>query len=166
VLDRPSEAEAASKAALTLARELGHIRLESIVLCNLGIVFERLDRMDEAQAHFQAALHIAQALGDPRYQGQFLGYLGLFHARQGEPDDARQCLDSGEAMLRSASDKFALGVLLSSRAEAHQLAGDTSSATASLATAMTIAGHIGAGPASELGLAISRVRKLIEPFQD
>ncbi len=166
VLDRPSEAEAASKAALTLARELGHIRLESIVLCNLGIVFDRLDRMEEAQASFQAALHIAQALGDPRYEGQFQGYLGLSHARQGEHDDARKCLDSGEAMLRSASDQFGLGVLLTSRAEAHQLAGETSSAIASLDAAATIAGNIGAGPASELGLAIARVRKLIEPTQD
>jgi len=166
VTDRPSQAEAASKAALTLARELGHIRLESIVLCNLGILFERLDRMAEAHASFDAALHIAQALGDPRYEGQFLGYLGLLHARQGKHDVAQQCLDSGEAMLRSASDQFGLGVLLTSRAEAHQLAGDRSSAKASLEAATTIAAHIGAGPASELGLAIGRVRKLIEPIHD
>ena len=44
VLDRLDEAEAASQAALVVARELGHIRLESVVLCNLGIVIERLDR--------------------------------------------------------------------------------------------------------------------------
>jgi predicted ATPase/class 3 adenylate cyclase len=165
VIDRPSEAEAASKAALALARELGHIRLESVVLCNLGIVFDRLDRMEEAQASFHAALRIAQALGDPRYEGQFLGYLGLSHARRSEHDDARKCLDSGEAMLRSASDQFGLGVLLTSRAEARQLAGDTASATASLNAATAIAANIGAGPASELGLAIARVRKLIEPVQ-
>jgi len=135
-------------------------------VANLGILCERQDRKEEALASFRAALHIAQALGDPRYEGQFLGYLGLLHARQGEHDDARKCLDSGEAMLRSASDQFGLGVLLTSRAEAHQLAGDQSWATASLAAAMTIAGHVGAGSSSELGLAIARVLKLIEPIQD
>jgi tetratricopeptide (TPR) repeat protein len=161
LLDRLLEAERASKAALVVARELGHVRLESIVLCNLGIVFERLTRMEEAQAQFQAALRIAQALGDPRYEGQFLGYLGVMHARQGRHDDARRCLDSGEAFLRSASDHCGLGVLLTGRAEAHHLAGDASSAAASLAAAATIAVDVGAGPASEFGLALARVRKLL-----
>lgn len=166
VLDRLDEADAALRAALVVARELGHVRLEGVVLCNLGIVTERLGLAHEAQKHFEAALHIAQTLGDPRYEGQFLGYLGLLQARQGRQAEGRRCFDRGEALLRSASDPYALGVLLTSQAEAQHLAGEAMAATASLAAAGAIAAEVGAGPASELGLALARVRKLIELGKD
>jgi hypothetical protein len=58
-----------------------------------------------------------------------------------------------------------LGVLLTSRAEAHHLAGDAAAATASLAAAAAIAAEVGAGPASEIGLALVRVRALIAAGQ-
>ncbi|HJW52673.1 MAG TPA: tetratricopeptide repeat protein [Burkholderiaceae bacterium] len=163
VQERYAESEAASKAALTAAREVGNLRLECIVLCNLGIVYERLGRPGEAQAHFEAAVRLAHALGDPLSEGQFLGYLGLLHARQGRQGEAQDCLDSGEAMLRGGSDQFGLGVLLTSRAEAHYLAGDAVAATASLAAASAIAAEVGAGPTSEIGLALARVSTLIAP---
>jgi predicted ATPase/class 3 adenylate cyclase/predicted negative regulator of RcsB-dependent stress response len=156
------EAEGALKAALILARELGDVRLEGIVLCNLGIVLERMDRHDEALARFEAAVRIARSLGDPRYEGQFLGYLGLLEARQGRHVEAQRSLDSGEALLRAASDLFGLGVLMSGRAEAHYLAGDGAAATASLSAAAALAAQVGAGPASEISLALARVTALIE----
>lgn len=161
LLDRLEEADRALRSALVAARELGHVRLEGVVLCNLGIVTERLGAGSEAQARFEAALGIAQALGDRRYEGQFLGYLGLLQARQGQSAEARRCFESGEALLRTAADTYALGVLLASRAEAEHLAGEASAATASLAAAAVIAAEVGAGPASELGLALERVRKLL-----
>ena len=130
--------------------------------CNLGIVIERQGRPDEAQAEFEASVDLARGLGDPMAEGQFLSYLGLLHARQGRHDEARNSLASGETLLRSASDAFGLGVLLTSRTEAHHFAGDTAAATASLAAAATVAAEVGAGPASEIGLALARVRELIE----
>ena len=60
------------------------------------------------------------------------------------------------------SDAFGLGVLLTSRAEAHHLAGDAAAAMASLAAAATIAAEVGAGPTSEIGLALARVRRIID----
>jgi len=162
VLDRPGESEAASRAALVVARELGDVRLEAMVRCNLGIVIERQGRADEAQAELQAAVDLAHALGDPMAEGQFLSYLGLLHARQGRHEEARIKLASAETLLRSASDAFGLGVLLTSRAEACHLAGDSAAATAALAAAATIATEVGAGPTSEIGLALARVRALIE----
>ncbi|HEU5295008.1 MAG TPA: tetratricopeptide repeat protein [Burkholderiaceae bacterium] len=161
VQERVAESEAASKAALVVARELGNLRLECIVLCNLGIVLERLGDAGEAQTHFEAAVRLAHSLGDPLSEGEFLGYLGLLHARQGRPGEARTCLESGEALLRGVSDQFGLGVLLSSRAEAHHLAGDAAAAIASLAAASAIAAEVGAGPTSEIGLALARVTRLI-----
>lgn len=163
VLERHEESEAASKAALVVARELDDVRLEAIVRCNLGIVIERLGHPDEAQAEFEAAVGLARALGDPIGEGQFLTYLGLLSARRGLHDEARRTLAASETLLRSASDTIGLGVLLTSRAEAHHRAGDTASAAASLAAAETIAAEVGAGPASEIGLALIRVRGLMGP---
>ena len=166
VLDRLPQAHAALGAALVEARELGHVRLESVVLCNLGIVLERMSRTDEARAHFRSALEITQALRDPRFEGQYLGYLGLLHARQGEHDEARRCLESGEALLRKAADRYALAVLLAGRAEFHHRAGEEASAAESLAAAEAIAIEVGAGPASELGLALARVSRLFDHATD
>ena len=159
---RLAESEAASRAALVIARDLGNVQVESIVLCNLGIVVERQGRPDEAQAQFEAAVRLAHASGDQISEGQFTGYLGLLHARQGRHDDARRCLDAGEALLRAASDAFGLGVLLTSRAEAHHAAGDDAAAATALAAASTIAAEVGASPASEIGLALARVQGLID----
>ena len=162
VQERLPESEAASRASLAAARHVGHVQVEAIGLCNLGIVIERQGRADEAQAQFEAALRLAHASGDQISVGQFSGYLGLLHARQGRHDDARHLLESGEALLRSASDAFGLGVLLTSRAEAHHLAGDHAGAAAALAAASTIAAEVRASPASEMGLALARVRSSID----
>ncbi|HTF15081.1 MAG TPA: hypothetical protein VK643_10460, partial [Burkholderiales bacterium] len=75
-------------------------------------------------------------------------------------DRARNCLDSGESLLRAMSDRLSLGVLLCGRAEAAHLAGDPESAKDVLAEAESLATAIGAGPDSELGLALVRVRDL------
>ena len=148
-------------ASLVVARDLGHVHLECIVLCNLGMVLEGLARIDEALAHFEAAVVIARDMGDQRSEGQFLGYLGLLHARQMRPGQARACLQAGEALLRVVADRPSLAILLCASAEAEGLAGDASAARAAQAQAQEIAGAIGAGADSELGLALARVGDLL-----
>jgi class 3 adenylate cyclase/predicted ATPase/Tfp pilus assembly protein PilF len=147
-------------AALAVARDLGHARLECIVLCNLGMVYDSLARCDEASDHFEAALTVARELGDRRTEGQILSYLGPVHARAARFDEARECLDAGEALLRTASDRMGLGILLCGRAETEYLAGISDAARAALAVAEGITATVGAGPDSELGLALARVREL------
>jgi hypothetical protein len=66
-------------------------------------------------------------------------------------------------LLEAASDTFGLAMLLCGRAEAEHLAGDAPAATAALATAKAVGAEIGAGPASEVGLALARVCALLEP---
>ena len=149
-------------AGLVVARDIGNAYLECLVLCNLGMTCESLARFDEARDHFDAALAIARALGDRRSEGQCLSYLGLLHARQANFDEARRCLDSSEALLRAVSDRTSLGILLCARAETEHLAGPLDHAKAALAEANAIAAEVGAGPESELGLALARVRSLLE----
>jgi len=130
------------------------------VLCNQGIVYDSLGRPAEARARYDAALAMARDLGDRRSEGQVLGYLGLLHARQARFDEAHTCLDTGETLLRAMSDRLSLGVLLCGRAEAARLVGDLDAAKHALAEAESLATAIGAGPESELGLALARVRDL------
>lgn len=146
--------------ALVVAREMGHTQLECIVLCNLGIVYDSLGRLDEARSHYEAALSLARESADRRSEGQFLGYLAVLHARQARFDAARTCLDTGEALLRGISDRLSLGLLLCSRAESEYLAGAFATARAAQAEAESLATEIGAGPESELGLALARLRNL------
>jgi predicted ATPase/class 3 adenylate cyclase/Tfp pilus assembly protein PilF len=160
LLGRMEEAGKELDAALAVAREIGHVRLECVVLCNQGIVYDSLGRTAEARTRYEAALVVARELGDRRAEGQVLGYLGLLHARQARFDEARTCLDTGEALLRAMSDRLSLGMLLCGRAEAAHLAGDLDTARDVLAEAESLAAAIGAGPESELGLALARVRDL------
>jgi predicted ATPase/class 3 adenylate cyclase/Tfp pilus assembly protein PilF len=155
---RMEEAGKQLEAALVVVREIGHVRTECVVLCNQGIVYDSLGRPAEARTRYEAALAVARELSDRRSEGQVLGYLGLTHARQARFDEARTCLDAGEALLRAMSDRLSLGVMLCGRAEAAHLAGDLDAARDALAEAESLATATGAGPDSELGLALARVR--------
>ena len=151
--------------ALAVARDLGNAQLECIVLCNLGMVYDSLARFDEACDHFEAALAIARAMGDRRREGQFLSYVGLLHAHRAKFDDARHCLNTGEALLQAASDRMSLGILFCGRAETEHLAGVPGAAKAALRAADIVATEVRAGPDSELGLALARVRDLLRHEQ-
>ncbi len=160
VQGRLDEAIATSEAALQVAQQLGHVRLESMVLCNLGLALEECGRLAEARPRFAAALQAARELGDSNSEGQFLGYLGRAHVRQSEFAAARECFASGLALLREASDPLSLGVLLCGSAECEFGAGDATAARRMLDEAQAIAKATGAGPQSELGLALARVAGL------
>ena len=161
VLGNLPEAGEHLEAALVLAREMGHARLECVALCNLGIVHESLGRLDAARLHYEASIVVARRLGERRFEGQFLNYLGRLHARQARFDEARRCLGDGEALLLEVADRFNLGVLLCSRAEAEHRAGAPTAAASALAQAETLARDIAAEPESELGLSIARTRALL-----
>ena len=156
------EAMQALQAALTLARQLGHTRLECIGSGNLGMVYDELGRRSEARSHYEAALKSARALQDPRSEGQFLNYLGLLHARESQFDDARRCLDAGHLLLSRVFDSLNLGILLFSRAEMEYLSGDQAAARHAFDVAEHHAARVAAGPDSELGRSMTRVRALLE----
>jgi predicted ATPase/class 3 adenylate cyclase len=147
-------------AALAIARDVGNANMECSVLLYLGTVCGSMTRFDEAREHFEAALAVSRELGDQRLEGQSLSHLGVLHARQGRFGDARHCLDAGEVLLRAASDRIGLGVLLCGRAETEHLAGIPDAASAALAAAADISTEVEAGTDSELRVALAGVRKL------
>jgi predicted ATPase/class 3 adenylate cyclase len=148
--------------ALSVARKLGHVGLECNSLGNLGTVYERMAQFDDAMNYYEAALLIAREMGDRRREGQYISHVGLLRAHQGKFDDARHCLEASESLLNAVSDRMSLGVLHCSRAETEHLAKSPEAARVALRTAEVISAELGAGPDSELGLALAHVRKLLE----
>ena len=158
---RLTEALERFEAALAVARDTGSLRLEAQVLDNLGEVYSNLARSEDALNHFEDARVLAREIGNKMQEGRCLHNLGLLHARQANFNEARRCLDAGETLLAAMSDRRTLAVLLCSRAETEHLAGVPDAATDALAAANVIATEVMAGPDSELGLALARVRQLL-----
>ena len=73
----------------------------------------------------------------------------------------KNCLAAGEALLLAVSDRLSLGILLCGRVETEHLAKAPEAAKVALGTAEVIAAELGAGPESELGLGLARVRDLL-----
>ncbi len=151
----------ASERALQAARDLGHRRLEGIVLCNLGLAQEEGGQTQEALASFDAALRAMRELGDRRSEGQFLGYLGRTRARLGEYDEARESFAAGSSLLSEVSDTLSLGILLCDSAECEWRAGQADVARRLFSEARAKGEAAGAGPHSELGLALARVAQVL-----
>jgi predicted ATPase/Tfp pilus assembly protein PilF len=149
------------EAALLLARDLGYARQECGVLGNLGRVCTGQGRLEEASNYLEAALAMARELDDRRQEGLLLNDLGLLRARQGKFDQTRVCLDASEVLFNAISDRWDLCLLLCNRAEVEYLAGVASAARVALAAADAIAAELAAGPNSELGLALARIRVLL-----
>ncbi|MBS0594297.1 MAG: tetratricopeptide repeat protein [Proteobacteria bacterium] len=158
---RCAEAQALALAALELARTIGHRRLECVVHCNLGLnAFAQADRQ-AAEAHYGDALALARELHDRRSQGLFLGYLAQVQAAARRIDAARASLAAGEALLAAVADRFSLGLLACHRAEVELAAGDFAAAHSARADARRTADELGAGDASELGLALARAEAML-----
>ena len=154
-------AEVALQGALGTARDLGHVRLEGTVLMNLGLLdIERLQHGD-AMARFEAAIELARRAGDRRMEGLNLGHLGRTHARSARFSAARACLSDALAIIDAIGDVATLGLLHCYRAECDWLCGDRGAARLGLLKAQGLAEACQAGPASELGSALAKLRELI-----
>jgi predicted ATPase/class 3 adenylate cyclase/tetratricopeptide (TPR) repeat protein len=162
---RLPESMAASREALDVARDIGHVRLECIALCNLGLVKMDLLQWQAAQADFDAALALARRSRDLRCEGMFLGYLGQLHARQHRLEAARDCLETGERLLRQVSDRYSLGLLLCQRVELECIARQAGAADAALDGARQIADALGCGAQSEFGVSLAKASRLVGELQ-
>jgi class 3 adenylate cyclase/predicted ATPase/Tfp pilus assembly protein PilF len=149
------------EAALLLVRDLGYAMLECAVVGSLGMVCADQGRLDEASHYLDAALAMARELGERRREGIFQSDLGIVRARQAQFDAARSWLAASEVLFNAISDRWDLGLVQCRRAETEHLAGVPEAARAALGEAAVIAAEVGAGPHSELGLAIARVRDLL-----
>ena len=156
------EALAELEAALEVTRAMGHIRLECVVQCNLGMVRFGVAALE--RRHMRTTMQrcrIARELNDRRSEGLFLGYLGQLQAHLGLFEQARANLGAGERLLLQVADQFSLGLLLCHRVEVEQLAGDFDAARAAWSEARRIEAEVDSGTESELGVALKRAGALL-----
>ncbi|HRI17098.1 MAG TPA: tetratricopeptide repeat protein, partial [Burkholderiaceae bacterium] len=150
------------QAALQIAREMGHGQLESIVLCNLGLMLESAGDMDSACRHYERAVAIGQDLGDRRAEAQIRVYLGRVYARQQHFDIAEECLAVAGSLLEALSDRVTQALLHCSEAELAHLRGSSDDAWRLLAEAERYANETQAGADSELVRTALRLQSLFQ----
>jgi len=95
-----------------------------------------------------------------RSEGLCLGYLGALHARRRRFAEARDHLARAREKLAAMDDAASVGIVDCLRAEAEHYAGERDATSRALAAAAAAAATVAAGPDSELGLELARVRAL------
>ncbi|RVU44374.1 ATP-binding protein [Rubrivivax rivuli] len=146
---------------LVAARELGHRRLECIALGNLGLVLDGAGRHAEAVERYDAALALAGQLGDRRTEGQFMGHRAVALARSDRFAEAQACIEQATSLLQPQGDPISLGLLAVQRAEVAWRAGRHAEVQPAMDNALALAAAAEAGPESELGKAIARLRETV-----
>jgi predicted ATPase/class 3 adenylate cyclase/Tfp pilus assembly protein PilF len=156
------KAKAQDEAALIIHRMVGNRRDEAIVLGNLGEVHFAQRSLLDAHDCYRAAIAIAREVGNLQTQGGVLGSLGELLAAQSRLGGAREALREGDAILRQVGDQLGLGKLLCTRGRVELADGKEEAARSALAEAEALAASIGAGPNSELGTEIGKLRKSLQ----
>jgi predicted ATPase/Tfp pilus assembly protein PilF len=159
---RLEEAEEHHAAALVIHRELGNRRAKGIALVNLSALDLERGRLQESRAQAESALTILREVGDRRWEGIVLSNLAIWHAQQGDLAAAATCFADGERLLRALDSRMDLGKLLCHRAELERRMGDLDAARTTLAESERLAALIGAGPNSEFGQFLVRLREMLE----
>jgi predicted ATPase/class 3 adenylate cyclase len=160
---RWTPARQACEAALKVARHLGHVRLEGTVLCNLGLVREAEGDLPDALALLLAAQERAQRNGDALNEGLALAYAGRVQAALGAVDEAQRLFERSQGLVPSAGDPVSLALLRCCEAEGAIQGHDPARAQALWQEARALAEQSGVGAATELGVALARLERLLTP---
>jgi Flp pilus assembly protein TadD len=124
-------------------------------------VLDGATRHAEAVERYDAALALASQLGDKRTEGQFMGHRAVALARDGAFELARSAIEKAAQLLLGQSDPISRGLLCVQSAEVASRSGDQASVQPALDEAIALAAEAEAGPESELGKAIARLREAI-----
>ncbi len=153
---RTEEARTHYAQALAITREVGS--RSGLLLLSLGDQHRDQGRMEEANTHYESALGMIRETGDRRAEGMVLSSVADLLILQGRIDEANEALSTGEAILREVGLPLELAELLCTRGQAEVATGDLGAARTTLAEAETLMAAIGAGPDSELGREIAKLR--------
>ena len=90
--------------ALSLARGLGHIEAQALVLSNMGTLYWRLGQRDQADGLYTRALVLLRSSGSRRAEGFILAMLGGLTGDQGIEDQALLRLNRAQTILAELND--------------------------------------------------------------
>ena len=147
--------------ALSIARELGNTRHEGYLVESLGDLHREHGRLEEAQSFYTQALAIHRVVGNRRDEGVALGSYGQLLWRLGRTGEARETMLEGEAILRSLGRAHDLAKLLCIRGQLDAALADHDSARIALAEAESVLTSMNAGPESDLGRRIAKLRNAL-----
>ena len=150
------------EAALEIHRKLGNRRSEGIILANKGALNLEQGRIKEALLDCEAALEVHREVGNRLAEGMVLGDIGLVYLELDRMDEARSAFDAGESVLQELSDPMKLGNLLCKRARLSLAEKDGDSARITLEKVEALAAQADAGPESELGLLLAKLRRELD----
>jgi predicted ATPase/class 3 adenylate cyclase len=160
-LGRLDEACQLCEEALAIGREVGDRQVEGAFLGGLADVLRDLGRIEEAMVHSDQALAVHRAVGNRRAEGVDLVRLGQLLTTRGRFGEAREALSMGEALLREVGDRLTLAVLLCQSGYTELAGNDVNAARAALAAAEEVVETMGAGPDSEAGRAVAKLRSAL-----
>lgn len=92
------------KKALDICRQIGDLRIEGIILGNLGLCYAALNKNDDAISHYQEAYEIAQEFNWARESGALLNNLGNLYADLGNKPKALEYYEKRLEVARQAGD--------------------------------------------------------------
>lgn len=162
LLDHFDIARGHYEAALAIHRQLGSRRDEGFILSNLSLLLAMEGRRGEAATAVEAALAIHREVGNRRAEATDLGRKAQNLLELGQLEAARVALNEGEVLLREINAPFWLADLLCTRCDLELLSGDRELAIAAIEEAEALAARVGAGPDSELGMAVAQHRARLE----
>jgi len=148
-------------AALTIERETGARQQQCVSHINLAMLDHALGTLGEAREHYERALAICRESGNPRLEGVALGGLAALLLDLGELAAARAAQQQASLFLRHVNDTFELARLTCVRGLIEAAEGDVEQARRTLLEAQAAADEVGAGPRSEVGRAIERLRAVV-----
>jgi predicted ATPase/class 3 adenylate cyclase/Tfp pilus assembly protein PilF len=160
-LGRMNEACQLCEEALAIGREVGDRQMEGAFLGGLADVLRDLGRIEESMVHCEQALALHRAVGNRRAEGVDLGRLSQLLTKQGRFSEGREALRAGEALLREVGDRLALAFLLCKSGHTELAGNDVDAARAALAAAEEVVEAMGAGPDSEAGRAVAKLRSAL-----
>ena len=150
------------EAALDCARELGYPRLECVVLA----ILESYSKLKDVTTMRVAAMSPRSSLRAPwetaARKDSSSATSACSRLVAEISDEAEGCLESGEALLRGIADRVSLGVLSRAKAESNVPGGKSIPRTLSiLSDAEQMARELAIEPASEFGVALTRLESLL-----
>lgn len=141
---------------------MGDRRGECDVLGWLGMLLSDMGRVDEATATHRASLVVSSEIGYWQHAGTYLAKLGRILDEKGDTKEADAAFTEGEAIVRRVGNPACIGILLADRAVAAARRGDPAAARFLLAETEGCAAMFDAAATSEIGVALTRARAMIE----
>ena len=110
-LGRIQESVSTFKKGISLSEKIGHQRLLTIHLINLGANYKRLNNNEQAIFYYDRALNIAEKEKDTLHQGVILTNLGNFYSSLEEYSRSRSYYDKALLILEASKNYRELGMI-------------------------------------------------------